>query len=226
MRTSVDIRPGTPADLEAVTALLTDVFLTDPLMGAIAAAAPHARRALEHLHRVELADHYLCADPSRRADAVVDLAVGTGAHGQERLLGATLWDAPVPAEEDGDPAGPLGPGNEVPAGLDLEVLGGAWDLVLLDGAQCEAARPAQPHWYLYMVAVAAHARGTGTGTALLRHGLRRVDAQGATAHLESTSPGSRRLYERLGFHQTAVLDQEPLPAYWAMTRPARPSGRV
>ena len=74
MRTSVAIRPGTPADLEAITALLTDVFLTDPLMGAIAAAAPHARRALEHLHRVELADHYLCADPSRRADAVVDLA--------------------------------------------------------------------------------------------------------------------------------------------------------
>ena len=72
-----------------------------------------------------------------------------------------------------------------------------------------------------MIAVAPEARGTGTGSALLRHGLERVDADGVPAHLESTSPGSRRLYERLGFEQVAVLDAPPLPsAYWAMTRPA------
>nr|WP_250649335.1 MULTISPECIES: GNAT family N-acetyltransferase [unclassified Actinomyces] len=204
--------------------MLTEVFLADPLMGAIAGAAPDPRAALDHLHRVELTDRYLSTDPARRAGAVVDLAVAAGADGEERLLGVTLWDAPAVGGA-GDPSGPLGPGDEPPAGLDLGLLGGAWDLVLTDGAQCEAARPPEPHWYLHMVAVAARARGTGTGTALLRHGLERVDAQGVAAHLESTTPGSRRLYERLGFALRTVLDHEPLPVYWAMTRAARASGR-
>ena len=71
-----------------------------------------------------------------------------------------------------------------------------------------------------MIAVVPLARGTGTGSTLLRRGLDRVDADGVAAHLESTTPGSRRLYERLGFKRVAVLDAPPLPAYWAMTRPA------
>ena len=57
-RTAPEIRPAGPDDLEAVVGLLTDVFLTDPLMSVIAAAAPSPRTALEHLHRVELADRY------------------------------------------------------------------------------------------------------------------------------------------------------------------------
>ncbi|WP_194949802.1 GNAT family N-acetyltransferase [Actinomyces trachealis] len=223
MSEPVAIRPGGPADLDVVVGLLTDVFLIDPLMSTIAAAAPSPRTALEHLHRVELADRYLSADAARRAGSVVDLAVGIGSDGEERVLGVALWDAPVPPGAQGDPAGPLGPGDAPPAGLDHALLGNAWGLVLLDGAQCEAARPEQPHWYLYMVAVAPQARGSGTGTALLRHGLERVDAGDDVAHLESTSPGSRRLYERLGFRQVAVLDHEPLPVYWAMTRPAHPA---
>ena len=120
-----------------------------------------------------------------------------------------------------DVAGPLGLAGALPPGLDLGLLGGAWELCLLNNRTCEAHRPPTPHWYLYMIAVAPEARGTGTGSALLRHGLERVDADGVPAHLESTSPGSRRLYERLGFEQVAVLDAPPLPsAYWAMTRPA------
>ena len=117
--------------------------------------------------------------------------------------------------------GPLGPGGALPPGLDPALLGGAWDLCLLDGELCEAHRPAVPHWYLSMVAVVPAARGTGTGSALLRRGLERVDADDAPAHLESTSPGSRRLYERLGFERVAVIEAPPLPRYWAMTRPAR-----
>ena len=120
--------------------------------------------------------------------------------------------------------GPLGPGNEPPPGLDPDLLGGAWELCLLDAAQCEAHRPAEPHWYLYMVAVAPAARGRGIGGRLLGHGLKRVDAEGLPAHLESTTPGSRRLYERFGFRQVAELAGSGLPVYWAMTRPARTGG--
>lgn len=232
------IRPATPADLDPVARLLTQVFLADPLMTAMVAPASDPDAALDHLHRVELADHYLSADPARRLGARVDMAVAepgemdpaalTGGDGGAEvvrtedgqvLLGVTLWDPPAAAGTD--PAGPLGPGDWPPAGLDLDLLGGAWDLVLLDGAQCEAARPAGTHWYLYMIAVSPLARGKGVGSALLREGLSRVDADGAAAHLESTTPASRRLYERHGFRQVAELTAPPLPTYWAMTRPAR-----
>ena len=131
-----ELRAAGPGDLDAVVDLLTGVFLDDPLMSAIAAAAPDPR-----------------------------------------------------------------------------------------AAQCEAHRPAEPHWYLYMVAVAPAARGRGIGGRLLGHGLKRVDAEGLPAHLESTTPGSRRLYERFGFRQVAELAGSGLPVYWAMTRPARTGGR-
>ena len=212
-----ELRAAGPGDLDAVVDLLTGVFLDDPLMSAIAAAAPEPRAALGHLHRVELAAHYLAADPAVRADSRVDLAVDA-ASGDP--LGVALWDAPSSA----DVVGPLGPGNEPPPGLDLDLLGGAWELCLADAAQCEAHRPTEPHWYLYMVAVAPAARGRGIGGRLLGHGLKRVDAEGLPAHLESTTPGSRRLYERFGFRQVAELAGSGLPVYWAMTRPARTGG--
>ena len=213
-----ELRAAGPDDLDAVVDLLTGVFLDDPLMSAIAAAAPEPRAALGHLHRVELAAHYLAADPAARADSRVDLAVDA-ASGEP--LGVALWDAPSST----DVVGPLGPGSEPPPGLDLDLLGGAWELCLADAAQCEAHRPAEPHWYLYMVAVAPAARGRGIGGRLLGHGLKRVDAEGLPAHLESTTPGSRRLYERFGFRQVAELAGSGLPVYWAMTRPARTGGR-
>ena len=212
-----ELRAAGPDDLDAVVDLLTGVFLDDPLMSTIAAAAPDPRAALGHLHRVELAAHYLAADPAARADSRVDLAVDA-ASGEP--LGVALWDAPSST----DVVGPLGPGSEPPPGLDLDLLGGAWELCLADAAQCEAHRPAEPHWYLYMVAVAPAARGRGIGGRLLGHGLRRVDAEGLPAHLESTTPGSRRLYERFGFRQVAELAGSGLPVYWAMTRPARTGG--
>ena len=212
-----ELRAAGPGDLDAVVDLLTGVFLDDPLMSAIAAAAPEPRAALGHLHQVELAAHYLAADPTARADSRVDLAVDAAGGAP---LGVALWDAPSSA----DVVGPLGPGNEPPPGLDLDLLGGAWELCLADAAQCEAHRPAEPHWYLYMVAVAPAARGRGIGGRLLGHGLKRVDAEGLPAHLESTTPGSRRLYERFGFRQVAELAGSGLPVYWVMTRPARTGG--
>ncbi|MDU0349421.1 GNAT family N-acetyltransferase [Actinomyces sp. MRS3W] len=215
---STMIRPGTPQDLDAVADLLTDVFAADPLMRTIAAAAPDARAALDHLHRHELAGQYLSPDPTAQSGTRVDVVVDTGG----RIIAAALWHAPAsPPAAGADASEPAGP---IFAGLDVDVLGGAWELIRLDGAQCEAAQPHDPHWYLYMLAVASQARGSGTGTALLRHGLERVDADGVAAHLESTSPASRRLYEREGFTLTATLDAPPLPIYWAMTRPAQPTG--
>ena len=223
---SPHLRCASPDDLDAVRDLLTDVFLVDPLMSTIIGAAPEPRAALEHLHHVELSATYLNpAHPTSLGDLAVD-DVG-------RLLGVALWDAPDPAGADSsdhtatptspaNPAGPLGPHGEPPAGLDLELLGDAWELCLLDGTMCEAERPAEPHWYLYMIAVAPGARGAGTGAALLCRGLERVDAQGTVAHLEATTRRAASFYGRHGFVDSAILNSEGrLPDYWAMTRPKR-----
>ena len=208
---TVTIRPAVPEDLDAVTSLLTGVFAADPLMSAITAAAPDPYAALDHLHRVELSTHYL--DP--QAPAVVDLAVDA----EDRILGTALWDAP--RQETGTNR-PLPDPEELPEGLDLEVLGDAWELIRLDAALCESASPRDPHWYLYMIAVAPGARDTGTGAALLRRGLERVDAQGTVAHLEATTRRAASFYGRHGFVDSAILNSEGrLPDYWAMTRPKR-----
>ncbi|MEV6819405.1 GNAT family N-acetyltransferase [Nocardiopsis dassonvillei] len=81
----------------------------------------------------------------------------------------------------------------------------------------EAARPRARHWYLADIAVDDRARGLGIGSALLTHRLAAIDRQGLPAHLEATTPESRRLYERFGFQETGRLDIPSRPA--AMTRP-------
>lgn len=211
------LRPATPTDLDAVRDLLTDVFLVDPLMSTIAGAAPDPRTALEHLHHVELSATYLNVDcPGALVDVAVD---DTGS-----LLGAALWNAPDPADagDTSSLAGPCGPHEELPPGLDPGLLGEAWELCLLDGAMCEAERPTEPHWYLYMIAVSPQARGNGTGAALLRRGLERVDDDGTAAHLEATTRRAATFYERHGFVDSAILSSEGrLPDYWAMTRQKR-----
>ena len=215
-RTPVALRPGRPGDLDAVAALLTGAFADDPVVRVIIAAAPDPLVALDHLHRVTLGSEYLVMSGESSAngipgDAVVDLAVD----GDGRVLGAALWDridrAPkTPADLEGDGAG---------GGIDLALLGDAWGLLTRDTAACLAERPARPHWYLYLLAVGA--RGMGIGSALLDHGLARADASGLPAHLEATSEGAARLYERHGFRTTATIAPgAPLPSYRAMTREA------
>ncbi|WP_051000657.1 GNAT family N-acetyltransferase [Actinomyces timonensis] len=217
-RTSLELRPGGPGDLDAVAVLLTGAFADDPVVRVIIAAAPDPLAALDHLHRVTLGSEYLVADDEESAngiagDAVVDLAVD----GDGRVLGAALWDridrAPkTPADLEGDGAG---------GGIDLALLGDAWGLLTRDTAACLAERPARPHWYLYLLAVDAGARGMGIGSALLDHGLARADASGLPAHLEATSEGAARLYERHGFRTTATIAPgAPLPSYRVMTREA------
>lgn len=210
------IRAGVTEDIDDVADLLTEVFLADPLMSAIAAAAPAARPALDHLHHLELADGYLRPDTDAPARCRVDIAQDDDG----RILGAALWEAPAAPEPAGSSGDSTTPDDE-PAGLDRSLLGDAWRLCQVDHALCRAHRPAEPHWYLGMIAVGANARGSGLGGRLLRRGLDRVDSDALPAHLESTTPASRRLYERVGFRQVATLADPALPTYWAMTRPAR-----
>ena len=135
------IRAAGPDDLGAVADLLTDAFLPDPIMSVIVAAAPDPRAALDHLHRIELASHYLSEDEAVRASARVDAAVD----GSGRLLGVTLWDAPGTDGEAHDVAVPLGLAAALPPGLDLGLVGCAVELCLPNNRTFEAHAPPPPH---------------------------------------------------------------------------------
>jgi len=66
-------------------------------------------------------------------------------------------------------------------------------------AWAEAARPAEPHWYLDHLAVAGGSRGAGLGVALIEHGLALARADGAPAFLCTSRASNVGFYERRGF---------------------------
>jgi GNAT superfamily N-acetyltransferase len=69
-------------------------------------------------------------------------------------------------------------------------------------ARFAAAHPVQrgPHYYLNLLATHPDHAGRGLGRALLADNLARIDAEGADAFLETTTPARNvPLYERFGF---------------------------
>ncbi|GAB3898653.1 GNAT family N-acetyltransferase [Kibdelosporangium lantanae] len=80
----------------------------------------------------------------------------------------------------------------------------------------------QPHLYLACMGVVRGRQGAGLGSAMLRHRLERADANGLAVYLEASSPRSRALYLRYGFHDhggpVRVADS---PLLWPMWRQPR-----
>jgi GNAT superfamily N-acetyltransferase len=73
-------------------------------------------------------------------------------------------------------------------------------LELLD--RFEAAHPREkPHYYLSLLGTHPDRRGEGLGMALLAENLKRIDAEGVPAFLESSNPANNERYERLGFRR-------------------------
>ncbi|SNS40016.1 Acetyltransferase (GNAT) domain-containing protein [Geodermatophilus saharensis] len=84
------------------------------------------------------------------------------------------------------------------------------------------ARPPEPYWLLGCVGTVPRERGRGIAAALLAPGIRALDAEGATAVLETSSAANVRFYERLGFGVRAELDPPGgAPHVWVMERPPR-----
>ncbi len=65
--------------------------------------------------------------------------------------------------------------------------------------QFEQAQPRQPHFYLSLLGTHDDSRGRGIGMGLLAENLRRIDALGMPAYLESTNPVNDARYARHGF---------------------------
>lgn len=79
-------------------------------------------------------------------------------------------------------------------------------------------------WHLEAIVVDEAARGGGLGGHLLRHALADIDAAGAIATLDASTPDSQRLYERLGFTPVGPVPPWPWPRDLRMRREARATG--
>lgn len=177
------VRAAEEADVEAMAEIMVRAFEHDPWTLGHAGPAT-AIPAVFDYERQALRRYWL-------ASQVADVAVSApsaepGSAEPAELLGVALWQPPHAAE--------------MPQELE-ELFIGALGLdpqrEEADHALAVDARPAQPHWHLELLAVSPSAQGMGVGSALLRHGLERTGD--LTASLDSTTPESRRLYERLGF---------------------------
>jgi ribosomal protein S18 acetylase RimI-like enzyme len=82
-----------------------------------------------------------------------------------------------------------------------------------------AALPAAPFWYLGVLGTDPRHAGRRWGHALMTAGLRRADADGLPAVLETSNPGNVGVYQRAGFEVTRETAADGL-VIWVMRRPA------
>ncbi len=84
-----------------------------------------------------------------------------------------------------------------------------------------AYHPEEPCWYLPMIGVDPAYQGQGIGAALMKHALKIIDEQGATAYLESSNPRNISLYQRHGFEIMGQIQVGRSPVIAPMLRVAR-----
>ncbi|RLP76095.1 GNAT family N-acetyltransferase [Mycetocola tolaasinivorans] len=76
-------------------------------------------------------------------------------------------------------------------------------------------------WHLEAVVVDENARGKSLGSRLLRHALEAIDAEGAAATLDASTPDSQRLYQRYDFHPIGPVPVQPWARDLKMRREPR-----
>jgi GNAT superfamily N-acetyltransferase len=191
-----EITVATPADRVAVLESLVATFTADPVL------------------------RYLFPDDAtypRYAAAFFGTLFDKRVHrGTVWTIGAggsvAMWDAPGATDAPGasDAVGVQGAphGGGLPAAELARMR--AYDDAVHD------AFPTEPFWYLGVLGTHPRHAGRRWGHALLAAGLRRADADGLPAVLETSNPGNVEVYRRAGFE---VIGKEtaPLPI-WIMRR--------
>lgn len=172
----VEIRTAGPADLDGLTALLTEAFAADPLW----------RWAFPRLEG--MAEWWRFFAGSALRYPWVWIAGDFAA--------ASVWIPPGGAELTDEEEQRVEP-------LLRELVGPRAPEVLDLLERFEAAHPRkQPHYYLSLLGTADRHRGRGIGMALLAENIRVIDEQRTAAHLESSNPANNPRYEQMGFRWT------------------------
>ncbi|MET8311407.1 GNAT family N-acetyltransferase [Micromonospora sp. NPDC005173] len=193
------VRQADEADRPAVSDILTEAFMDDPVTCWLFPASGERGRLQSHFY-----GHLL---DQASAEAYL---VGRGE-------GASVWLALAAGQA---------PDEERPDAPDVDrnsVFGenGA-RLRTLGLALAERHPRREPHLYLSCMGVVGGRQGAGLGSAMLRHRLERADADGLAAYLEASSPRSHALYLRYGFEDLGepvrVADS---PLLWPMWRQPR-----
>lgn len=194
----VTIRSATAADAPAIGQILGDAFRGDPTWAQFLPdpATRSAKLATYYERRV------------RRHPERADVAMNG-----DRPVGALLWAPPGhigawPAARRSFRRAAQRVLSRLPGGREAR-----------HTLAVETYRPTSPHWYLRDIGAGPDARGEGVGSALLEHRLGVIDRSApAPVFLESTTPASRRLYERFGFEAVGSIATEPGHASTAMIR--------
>lgn len=202
----ITVREAQPGDADVVGTIFAEAFRDDPAWAMFFPRAESRRDKLRQYYRRAVRRH-----PER-----VDVAESDGV-----VLGAVLWSPPV----TGSRSGPTAWARRLLTAaktLVRQVLVGQPRRSVEHSRAIDSHRPTEPHWYLTDIAADPAARGRGVGSTLLAHRLELIDATGARpVFLESTTAGSRRLYERFGFRAVGTVETEPGQASTAMVRAPR-----
>ncbi len=188
-------RSASEADAQAVAAVITLAFASDPM----------ARWSMPDVQR------YFAEMPS-----VVRAFGGNGyAHVSIDVVdpgrGAAMW---LPPGETPDVAALVGlfethaPADRLP------------DIMAVFEA-VDAYHPKEPHWYLPLIGIDPVWQGRGIGSALMRHALARADADGLPAYLESSHPRNVPFYEHFGFEALGSIQVGSSPTMVPMLRRPR-----
>lgn len=170
------ISQASAADAEAVSAILAEAFMQDPVSSWIFPDEAERRR----YHQQFFAPFVGLALEAGHIDVFGD------------RQGVALWlpvDGTAHDEDDDSLLRALAetiPGDPLKR---FEAL----------GEKMDAAHPQEAHAYLPFIGVDPRWHGHGVGSALLRHQLTELDRAGRAAYLEASSSRNAALYERLGF---------------------------
>ena len=169
---SPSIRGATAADEPAVVAALATAFSHDPVWG-WAVPQPDVQPEFWRFWV--------------RNGLALDVI-----HVIEDAKAISIWVVPGVVELDDE-------GEAAFVQLSTDLLGAGASRVADTMACLESVHPDEPHHYLSLLATHDDHRGRGLGMALLRDDLRRIDARGEPAYLESTNPANLARDASVGF---------------------------
>jgi GNAT superfamily N-acetyltransferase len=177
---------------EAVTALITLAFSTDPVVRWM---YPDSQQ-------------YLSCSPQFFKVFVATALAHRSAYCIEGYRGAALW---LPPDTQADE-------NSLISLFQRTVAKDRQAALFNIMEQMNSYHPEEAHWYLPLIGIDPIYQKLGYGSALLKHTLEICDRNKRPVYLESTNPRNIPLYQRHGFKLLATIQMGSSPRIFPMLR--------